>query len=90
MWSSDASYSRGFASIPQIDQLYSQADGMSDMSTRIPQYQQAEQLLVNQVAAIPYAQPLQTYVVRARVANWRIAPMGTTPLSVWQSAYFMF
>jgi ABC-type transport system substrate-binding protein len=60
---------------------------MSDLSARIPLYQQAEQLLVNQVVAIPYAQPLTTYVVRAHVVGWSIAPMGQTPLSVWQTAY---
>jgi hypothetical protein len=42
---------------------------------------------VNQVAAIPYAQPLNTYVVRSRVVGWNIASMGLTPLSAWQSAY---
>jgi ABC-type transport system substrate-binding protein len=87
LWTSGASYNRGFASIPQVDQLYAQADGMSDMNARIPLYQQAEQLLVTQGAAIPYAQPLTTYVVRSRVIGWRIAPTGQTPLSVWQTTY---
>jgi oligopeptide transport system substrate-binding protein len=87
LWTTNASYNRNFVSISQVDALCVQADGMSDLSARIPLYQQAEQLLVNQVAAIPYAQPLQTYDMRARVSNWRLAPTGQTPLSVWQSAY---
>ena len=60
---------------------------MSDQSARIPLYQQAEQLLVNQAAAIPLYQPLITYVMRSRVADWRIASTLITPLSVWQTAY---
>jgi hypothetical protein len=44
-------------------------------------------LLITQGAAIPYAQPLITYAVRARVVGWSIAPMGQTPLSVWLTAY---
>jgi hypothetical protein len=43
--------------------------------------------LVNQVAAIPYAQPLWSYVVRSRVVGWSIAPTGQTPLSAWQATY---
>jgi hypothetical protein len=48
-------------------------------------YQQAEQPLVDQVAAIPLYQSKIPYVVRTRVVNWRIAPTGQTPLSVWQT-----
>jgi hypothetical protein len=40
-----------------------------------------------QGAAIPYAQPLTTYVVRSRVIGWQIASSGQTPLSVWQATY---
>jgi len=87
LWTTQAYYNRGFESVPQVDALCAQADGMSDLSARIPLYQQAEQLLVTQGAAIPYAQPLITYAVRAHVVGWSIAPMGQTPLSVWQTAY---
>jgi len=74
-------------SIPEVDRLCAQADAMMDQAARLSLYQQAEQLLVNQGAAIPYAQPLTTYVVRSRVVGWSIAPTYVTPLSVWQSAY---
>jgi ABC-type transport system substrate-binding protein len=70
-----------------VDALCAQADGMSDLSARIPLYQQAEQLLITQGAAIPYAQSLSVYVVRSHIANWRIAPMGQTPLPVWRATY---
>ena len=78
---------REHISVPQADALLSQADGMSDQSARVPLYQLAEQLLVNQAAAIPLYQPLNTYAVRSHVAGWRIAPTTITSLSTWQSAY---
>jgi oligopeptide transport system substrate-binding protein len=87
LWTTQASYNRTAVSIPQVDALCTQADGMSDLNARIPLYQQAEQLLVNQVAAIPYAQPLWSYVVRSRVVGWWLAPTGETPLRVWQATY---
>lgn len=87
LWTTNAPSDHTSVSIPQVDQLCAQADGMSDLSARIPLYQQAEQLLVTQGAAIPYAQPLLTYVVRSQVVGWRLAPTGQTPLSVWQATY---
>jgi ABC-type oligopeptide transport system substrate-binding subunit len=87
LWTTKAAYNQSHASVPQVDALLAQADGMSDQTARIPLYQLAEQLLVNQGAAIPLYQPLQNYAVRSRVSGWRIAPTLITPLSVWQSAY---
>jgi ABC-type transport system substrate-binding protein len=72
---------------PQVDTLLAQADGMSDQAARIPLYQQAEQILIKKVAAIPLYQTVAVYAMRSRVADWRIAPTGVTPLSVWQTAY---
>jgi oligopeptide transport system substrate-binding protein len=87
LWTTRADYNQSFINIPDVDALCAQADGMSDLSARIPLYQQAEQQLVTQGAAIPYAQPIRTYVVRAHVVGWQIAPTDKTPLSVWQTAY---
>ena len=87
LWTTNAPYNRNFVSISQVDALCAQADGMGDLNARILLYQQAEQLLVNQAVAIPYAQSLFTYVVRSRVVGWGIAPTGQTPLSVWQGTY---
>jgi peptide/nickel transport system substrate-binding protein/oligopeptide transport system substrate-binding protein len=71
-------------SVPEADALCAQADTLQDETTCLPLYQQAEQLLVNQVAAMPLYQYKATYVVRSRVVGWRLAPTGMTPLSVWQ------
>jgi hypothetical protein len=60
---------------------------MSDQAARMSHYQLAEQLLINQCAAIPLAQPMSTYAMRSRVVGWRVAATGVTPLGVWQTAY---
>jgi peptide/nickel transport system substrate-binding protein/oligopeptide transport system substrate-binding protein len=80
-------YSPTGVSVPAADALLDQADASNDQSQRVTLYQQAEQLLMNQVAAIPLFQSKISYVVRAQVVNWRITPTGQTPLSVWQTTY---
>jgi peptide/nickel transport system substrate-binding protein/oligopeptide transport system substrate-binding protein len=80
-------YSPTGVSVPAADTLLDQADVSSDRALRARLYQQAEQLLVNQVAAIPLYQSETVYVVRTKVVNWRVAPTGQTPLSVWQATY---
>jgi peptide/nickel transport system substrate-binding protein/oligopeptide transport system substrate-binding protein len=74
-------------SVAPVDALLAHADGMSDLTTRLPLYHHAEQLLLTQGAATPLAQPYATYALRSRVAHWRIAPTNRTPLSLWQTAY---
>jgi ABC-type oligopeptide transport system substrate-binding subunit len=86
-WTTQAQYNQSYVSIPAVDALCAQADASSDQAVRISLYHQAEQLLVNQVAAIPLYQYTATYVVRSRVVNWRIASAGVTSLSVWQQVY---
>jgi oligopeptide transport system substrate-binding protein len=87
LWSTHGVYNHSFVSIPAVDALCAQADAISDQAGRIQLYQQAEQLLVNQGAAIPLFQLEAVYVVRTQVVNWRVAPTGQTPLSVWQATY---
>jgi len=87
VWTTQAQYNQSTASIPAVDAFCAQADASTDQDARLQLYQQAEQLLVTQVAAIPLYQNSATYAVRLRVVGWRIAPTGQTPLSVWQSAY---
>jgi peptide/nickel transport system substrate-binding protein/oligopeptide transport system substrate-binding protein len=82
-----STYSPTGVSVPPADTLLDQADASSDQALRARLYQQAEQLLVNQVAAIPLFQSETVYVVRTKVVNWRVAPTGLTPLSVWQMTY---
>ena len=87
LWTTDAEHNVSAVSNAQVDELLSQADSMTDQAARMPLYQLAEQLLVNQGAAIPLTQSVNWYAVRSRVVGWRVAPTGVTPLSVWQTAY---
>jgi len=80
-------YNQSGVSIPEVDRLCDQADTMMDQTTRIALYHRAEQLLVDQGAALPVEQSLRRYVVRLHVADWGIAPMYLTPLPVWQVTY---
>jgi oligopeptide transport system substrate-binding protein len=86
-WRTGATSNTTGVSVPGADALLDQADASNDQSRRIGLYQQAEQLLVNQVAAIPVFQSEAVYVARTKVVNWRAAPTGQTPLSVWQATY---
>jgi ABC-type oligopeptide transport system substrate-binding subunit len=87
LWTTGVDNNLSHVSMPQVDTLLAQADGMGDQAARIPLYQQAEQLLVNQGAAIPLTQDVTWYAVRSRVVGWRIAPSDITPLTVWQQVY---
>src|SRR5262249_55258215 len=87
LWMTHSPHNGSFVRIPQVDTLCAQADASLDQSARIPLYQQAEQLLITQVAAIPLYQSLDFHAVRSRVVDWRLAPTGMTPLSVWQATY---
>jgi oligopeptide transport system substrate-binding protein len=87
LWRAGAPYSRTNVSLPAADALLDQADTLTDRMQRTRLYQQAEQLLVDQVAAIPLTQSTYAYVVRTRVGGWGISPTGVTPLPVWQATY---
>jgi peptide/nickel transport system substrate-binding protein/oligopeptide transport system substrate-binding protein len=87
LWTTQGENNISSVSIPLVDALLAQADGMSDQAARIPLYQQAEQLLVTQGATIPLTQPVNWYAVRSRVIGWQVAPTEVTPLGVWQTAY---
>lgn len=87
LWTTGSEVTISHASVPQVDALLAQADRMSDRATRMLLYQQAEQLLINQGVSIPLLQNVTWYTVRSRVVGWQVAPMGVTPLSVWQRSY---
>jgi oligopeptide transport system substrate-binding protein len=87
LWKTGVDNNLSHVSMPQVDALLAQADEMNDQVARIPLYQQAEQLLVKQGAAIPLYQTMTVYAMRSRVVGWHVAPTGVTPLPVWQTAY---
>jgi oligopeptide transport system substrate-binding protein len=87
LWTTHAEYNVSAVSNAQVDALLAQADSMGDLTARVPLYQEAEQRLVTQGAAVPLSQPVVRSVVRSRVVGWQVTPMGVTPLAVWQTAY---
>jgi peptide/nickel transport system substrate-binding protein/oligopeptide transport system substrate-binding protein len=88
LFSSDSPYNEQNASIPAADALMKQADGLADMSQRVPLYNQAEQMLLDQVAWCPTSQYQNYYRVRTWVKGGFVqTAQGSFPLPVWQTAY---
>jgi peptide/nickel transport system substrate-binding protein/oligopeptide transport system substrate-binding protein len=88
LFSTDSPYNQQNASIPEADALMKQADGLADMSQRIPLYNQAEQMVVDQVAWCPTSQYQNYYRVRTWVKGGFVqTAQGSFPLPVWQTAY---
>jgi ABC-type transport system substrate-binding protein len=83
----NASSTDSLVSIPEVDALCAQAEALQNQAMRISLSQQAEQLLVAQVAAIPLTQPMDVQAARSHVVGWRGAPAGVTPFLVWQQVY---
>jgi hypothetical protein len=65
------------------------ADINPDQTARLKQYQQAEQMLVDQGAFIAIEQLVSAYVVRAsaKLVKWGMNPQQATSLATWQQAY---
>jgi oligopeptide transport system substrate-binding protein len=82
-----ASYNKGFADVPAADAILAKADVSNDPVGRLAQYQQAEQLYVNQGAWMTYSQPLISYTVRNTVANFSYDSSQTTACATWQKVY---
>jgi ABC-type transport system substrate-binding protein len=87
LWTTTIRNNYSLASTPQVDALVAQARATTEQAARMLLYQQIEQLLIAQGAAIPFVQKTQTYAVRQHVVGWRLAPSQKTPLLVWQTAY---
>lgn len=89
LWMKDSQLNSSSVDLPAADALERQADASSDATGRLRQYQQAEQLLVEQGAFIAYEQPLLHYVVRpsSKLVKWQISVLGITTLPTWQQAY---
>jgi peptide/nickel transport system substrate-binding protein/oligopeptide transport system substrate-binding protein len=87
LWRTGSLYNNMAVSIPQGDSLLDQADASTDRASRTQFYQQAEQLLVDQVAAIPLFQQEAISVARSSVVGWHILTTRQTPLDVWQTTY---
>ena len=72
---------------PQVDQLLAQADVAQSPTTRFALYNQAEELAVDQVAWIPYAQAKNFTLFQKDVHGYALDAAGYTPPDVWANVY---
>lgn len=75
------------ASVPEADQLLARADKDTNQARRIQLYNQAEQLLIDNVAACPLSQGILNYQVREYVHNWSLDASTFAPLDSWAATY---
>jgi oligopeptide transport system substrate-binding protein len=88
LFMSDAPYNTQSASVPAADDLMRQADALPDMRQRLPLYQQAEQLLIDNVAICPLYQWLNRYGLRPWVKGDFVEDArGVFPNDAWVSGY---
>jgi peptide/nickel transport system substrate-binding protein/oligopeptide transport system substrate-binding protein len=86
--STDSPYNWSNAGVPQADTLMKQADEMRDINQRLPLYNQAEQLLIDNVAFCPLSQPKNQYRLRSWVAGgFTQDAQGLFPNDAWVSGY---
>jgi oligopeptide transport system substrate-binding protein len=78
---------RSGISVPEADALMDQADVNPNPTTRMAQYHQAEQLLIDEVAWVPVSQGVNWYATRPRVGGYTERTVGIAPLSAWQSMW---
>lgn len=83
----DSAYNSGSACDSTADQLMKTADANPNLTERLTQYQQAEQILVTKVGWLPLDQATTWWEIRPWVVNFNVAAGGLTPLDTWQQIY---
>jgi peptide/nickel transport system substrate-binding protein/oligopeptide transport system substrate-binding protein len=83
----NASNNTGNVHFPQADALMNQADANLDPTTRMQEYNQAEQLLVNQGAWLPVTQNKAVYLTAKYLHGYSVDALGYPTLATWQQAY---
>jgi ABC-type oligopeptide transport system substrate-binding subunit len=75
-------------SVPAADALLRRADALAEMPQRIPLYQRAEQLYVDNVGACPLFQLVAAYVQRSWVTGGFVEDgRGVFPNDAWVTGY---
>jgi len=82
----DADFNGGQVDMPTATTLMRQADAELDPGKRLNEYNQAEQLLVTNVASIPVIQGPNAYLLRPDVVNYQGSPSAVTS-DTWQRMY---
>jgi ABC-type transport system substrate-binding protein len=74
--------------MPEADALLTEADGLADMQQRIPLYQQAEQLLIDNAIICPLYQRMNKYALRPWVkGGFAEDARGIFPNDAWVTGY---
>jgi len=88
LYTSISEYNTQSASVPAADALMKQADALSDLAQRVPLYNQAEQLLIDNVAVCPLFQYVNHYALRSWVkGDFAEDARGLFPNDAWVSGY---
>lgn len=82
-----AQYNFGSVDLKDANALMMAADTNLNQSQRVQQYQQAEQLLADQVAWIPYNQVTDHWQVRNWIHGYTQTALGQPSLDQWLSMY---
>ena len=77
----------GSVNVPAANALMAKADVDLTPATRATEYNQAEQLLVDQGAWIPLNQQKTFYTLQPTVHNFVYNSLGEVPMSAWQTIY---
>lgn len=71
-----------------IQQELTKADTEKDQATRLKEYQDAEQKIVNDVPYITTYQSSYSYLVNPKLQNWKLYPLGSMATDDWANVYF--
>jgi peptide/nickel transport system substrate-binding protein/oligopeptide transport system substrate-binding protein len=77
----------GFVNVPAANTLMAEADQNLDPTSRLQEYNQAEQLLVTDCAWIPIYQGKNFWNMPAYVHNFEFDAQALVPLAMWQQVY---
>src|SRR5262249_12032663 len=72
---------------PSLDSLLNKADLEPDFNKRLTMYQSAEQVVVDDVAWIPFEQAKYAWRQKPWVRGFGLTPPQTVPSSIWANVY---
>jgi oligopeptide transport system substrate-binding protein len=87
LWTKAAQYNQSSVNVPAADALCDKADVNPDQTSRYQQYQQAEQLWVDQGGFMALGQRVLNGIVKNTISGMRVDGSGTYSLSNWQTSY---
>ena len=76
LFHTDSDINASAYSNPEVDKLLEQARVEPDSAKRLALYQQAETMLLEDVAAVPYMYSVENVLIKPRVEGFTLMPMG--------------